>query len=96
MQGISFTQYMRPNGRQEQISIERDPEVEAKAKEIEERGYRFEAEVLMNGMVSFTVFSPVDDVDVASELVSNGPKVLDAVDRLVNGWHAQMIEDSLK
>jgi hypothetical protein len=54
------------------------------AKEIIAHGHRFEVEELRTGMVSFTVsaVSP-DDPDIAIELCTNGPAVLDAVDRLV-------------
>ena len=82
---IPFIQYLRPNGRPVTISIERSPEIEAKAQRIITAGYRFECEQL-------GVLPPLPDVsltvsngeqDVAFELCRNGPNVPAAVDKLI-------------
>lgn len=83
--GIIFIQYLRPNGRRHMIQIDRKPEIEALAKLVENKGCRFECEVLGDGKdtVSFTVFDMSKDEDIAIVLVPNGVKVPDAVDDLV-------------
>ena len=83
---IPFTQYVLPNGRQREISIERPDDVALPAAELIERGYRFECEMLSDmRTVSLTVVSPEEDIgDIAIELCVNGPGLLGfAVDRLV-------------
>lgn len=83
---IHFTQYMRPDGRKQDTTIERPEVVEALARKIVEAGGRFEIEVLRTGAISLEVVAddPDDDLrSVAHELCSNGPEVLVAVDKLV-------------
>jgi len=80
---IPFRQYLLPDGRQKQIEIDRPEEVETKAQAIIAAGCRLEAEVLMTGEVSFTVFDLETETDEACEVCANGPAVLDAVDRLI-------------
>ena len=81
MPDISFTQYLRPDGRQIQISIERSEAISRKAEALIEGGHSFECEELMTGHVSLTVVYDGDDIDI--EVVPNGPKVPPAVDRLI-------------
>ena len=81
---VPFTQYIRPSGRPVPVRIDRPDDVAAKAQRIIDAGYRFETEVLTTGMVSFTIYSPAVDEDMAIELVENGPEVPAAVDRLIN------------
>lgn len=78
---IPFTQYLRPSGEPREESIDRPPEIEALALEAYKRGVRFDAEVLVDGMVSLTAM--FEDDALAHEVVPNGPAVIDAVDRLV-------------
>lgn len=78
---IPFTQFLRPNGRQIEVTIERPEVIEAKARAIIAAGYRFEVEELMDGTASFTISDGEDDV--AMELVKNGPGVPATVDKLV-------------
>jgi hypothetical protein len=84
---ITFTQYLRPNGRRADVSITRSPEVEAKAQAIIAAGYWFECEELTTGHVSFTVTDRTGDV--MHEIVMNGPAVPEAVDRLVNRFYGR-------
>jgi hypothetical protein len=67
------------------IEVERSEEIEALAKDFIDRGGWFECEVLMTGHVSLTACwrMPEGDNDIEIEVVSNGPAVEDAVDRLV-------------
>lgn len=84
---IPFTQFMPPFGEKKPTSITRPPDIEAAAMKLIDAGCRFEAEVLRTGEVSFEVVGPEDDHgdprSLAMEVVSNGPDVLSAVDRLV-------------
>lgn len=85
---IPFTQYLRPNGKRCDITVDRPPEVEEVARVLLKAGIVFEAEVLTTGHVSLTAETrdeddPDEDEVLAHEIVPNGPEVLDAVDRLV-------------
>lgn len=79
---IPFTQFLRPDGRPTDVTIERGAEVEAKAQAIIARGLRFECEVLRTGHVSLTI---TDDErgDLAIQLCANSEAVPAAVDRLI-------------
>jgi hypothetical protein len=84
MADIPFTQYMRPNGRQVVVSIDRPAEIAAKAEKIIARGFRFECEHLTTGHASLTIAD--DRGDHAIEVVANGPEVPLAVDRLITNF----------
>jgi len=91
---MKFTQFLRPSGRRQTTEIYRSPEVEAKAREVEAAGGRFEVEVLMEGVVSLEVVMDHEGevVSVAGELVKNGPGVPDAVDLLVTIAHGRIFD----
>ena len=78
---IEFTQYLRPHGQKKKVRIDRPKAVADKAKEIKNAGLCLECEVLMSGDVSFTIAN--EELDLAFEIVPNGPEVPDAVDRLI-------------
>jgi hypothetical protein len=92
---IPFTQFLMPDGRKSQVTIDRSAEIEATAKTIIAKGYTFEIEVLMTGVISMEVIlrhqpgSKKDDCVIASELCHNGPTkgdrlgVPESVDKLV-------------
>lgn len=83
MNTIPFTQYIRPNGRKIKTGIARPKKIYDKAQKIIDKGYRFEAEVLITGHVSLTIVDKKGkDVDI--EVVKNGPEVAIAVDALIN------------
>lgn len=88
MAELTFTQYLRPDGRTQEITcrVER-PEVASAARELTAAGARFEAEVLTTGEVSFTVEADGEDGEdelLAIEIVPNKvPDVPEAVDRLL-------------
>lgn len=83
MPEIQFTQYSLPNGRRSQILLDVDDETYAKAESLRKQGLVFEAEFLRNGMVSFTICDPVEEVDLDIRLSSNGPEMLTAVKDLI-------------
>lgn len=88
MSAIPFTQFMRPDGRPVQVSIERPDATMGKALAIMGQGYRFECEHLHDGTVSLTITDP-DQGDLDIELVPNGPDVPAAVDRLIYRFSAR-------
>lgn len=79
--GISFTQYLLPRGERRAVKIHRPFAIQMKANEISKLGYKFECEILTNGMVSLTIAGK--NTDVGIQIVPNGQDVLGAVDRLV-------------
>lgn len=78
---IPFTQYLRPDGRTRQITIDVNDVVGRMAEGLMRRGLCFEAEILTTGEVSLTISD--SEQDLAIEVVPNGPEVLRAVDRLI-------------
>ena len=86
---IKFTQYLRPNGRTTEIDIDRSTEIEKKAIDLIKLNCKFEIEELMTGMVSMTVEYPYghekrEESPFVMELVPNGSKVPEIVDKLIN------------
>jgi hypothetical protein len=82
---IPFTQYLRPDGRQQKIEVEMPAPIEHLAFTFIKAGGRYEAEVLRTGEASLTAVYKVDgeDQDIAIEICDNGPGVPDAVEKLV-------------
>lgn len=87
---IPFTQFLRPDGRQTSLTIERPADVAELAKAIIGRGYRFECEELVTGYVSLTVADDKGDHDI--EVVPNGPEVPAAIDRMIRRFAAMRTE----
>lgn len=87
---IPFTQFMRPNGRAVEVSIERPAGIAAKAEALIAKGYHFECEVLTTCEISLTIAN--DDGDLDIEVVSNGPDVPLGVDRLIERNSAAFAE----
>lgn len=83
MKNIPFTQYIRPHGDRKTIVIERPDEVADEALSLIDDGYRFETEVLTNGMVSLTCVDPKDTQDIAIEVCFNDVSIPTRVDKLV-------------
>ena len=77
------------------MEVDRPPEIEEKAAAVVAAGGRFETEVLLTGVVSFTcehdLWEAEDRGQVAHELSANGPPVLVAVDRLVEQSHRMLV-----
>jgi hypothetical protein len=88
MPDIPFTQYLRPDGRKVEVSIDRPDDIYGLAKSIIERGYRFECEHLSTGHASLTIAGNYDDEDI--EVVANGPKVPIAIDRMIKRFAAKI------
>lgn len=88
MADIPFIQYLRPDGRKVEVSIDRPDEIAGLADRIIERGYRFECEHLSTGHASLTIAGADDDEDI--EVVRNGPDVPVAIDRMVKRFAAKI------
>lgn len=85
---VVFTQYIRPRGERKLVEIERPDEIVTLAKKIVALGYVFECEVLGDAQstVSFTIGDPKREIDVAIQLVPNGPRVPETVDKLITNF----------
>lgn len=83
--GIPFTQYVLPDGRQREVSIERPGDIEKLAQRFIDDGGRYECEILTDGTVSLTAVADVygEPADVEIVLCANGPAVPPGVDELV-------------
>ncbi len=88
MMEIPFTQYLRPDGRQRPMVVDRPDEIALLAKQIMEAGHTFEAEVLTTGVISLTISD--GEQDVASALSANGPEVIVAVDKMITDFAATL------
>lgn len=81
MDGIRFTQFLRPNGRQVDAYISRPDEIEEIARGLRRQGCEFHTEQLQTGQVNLTVHR--DGQDIAGRVVDNGPPVPEAVDEII-------------
>src|SRR4051812_22355655 len=81
---ILFTQYLRPDGERRTVEIDRPAEIEELAQQFIAGGGCYECEELTTGHASLTAVHPECETgDCAIEVVTNGPAVPDAVDRVV-------------
>ncbi len=87
MQTAHFTQFMLPDGRQKQVEMDVADDLAANLAAIDAAGARLECEILTTGQVSLTIFDPESETDYDIELVTNGPEVPKAVDRLIRRFH---------
>lgn len=90
---VTFVQYLRPDGRKKEITIDRPKEIYDKAIALEDGHCALEAEVLTTGQVSFTVEREDQDGEIESlahEICANGPGIEAVVDRLINKAHGRM------
>ena len=99
MKPVWFTQFRRPHGVREQVSIDRDDEIAKLADELTGHGARLEIEVL-SGAFSDRVSMEVvkDDGDgetqsIAGDIVKNGPGLPEAVDKMIKTAHERMTSD---
>jgi len=92
MGDIPFTQYLMPNGKTIAVTINRPNNVSNKADELLKKGYKFECETLRTGDISLTIVRDGEDID--GELCPNGPKVLLAVDTLIERVSLEAPDDS--
>jgi len=89
---IPFTQYLRPNGRRREITVEMPDHVVLKAQKLLDLGCHFDAEVLTTGVISFTC-EKGDDV-LSIRLCENGPPVQIAVADLVDDAFSKIEEQT--
>lgn len=81
---ITFTQFLRPNGRQRSIEFIRPARIADAADYIIAASGRLEIEELMTGMVSMTVERDGEEEGaIAHEICANGPPVLEHIDKLL-------------
>lgn len=82
---VKFTQHSLPDGRKSPWSIDRPAAIADKARRAEEKGVRFEMEVLRSGEVSLTAeIDHLGETDLlAIEVVPMGAQVPIAVDAVV-------------
>lgn len=81
-----FTQFFRPNGRQEIVTTEIDDSLKEKYDSIKASGARLTCEVLTTGHVSFCIEEPTYG-DFETELADNGPGVKDAIAKLISSFN---------
>lgn len=87
---IKFTQYKMPWGVAVPVEFTgATPEVDRKAIELQELGFKFECEVLSTGHVSLTIEDPTIDEEHEEEqfrvheVVENGEEVVTAINTMV-------------
>jgi hypothetical protein len=82
---VPFTQFLRPDGRERRVEIDRPDEVERMARDFIAAGGHYECEELMSGHAHFTAVHLIEgeEQDVVTAICPNGPKVPDAVDDLI-------------
>jgi hypothetical protein len=80
----NVTQYIRPDGRSVAVTTELPAISRDAYLDMLEHGCRLEAEALVTGEVSVTVYDPETESDVDIELVSNGPGIQDEIAEMLN------------
>lgn len=83
---VPFTQYLRPDGRTKEISIEMPRKIGLLARSLLSKGYYFSAEILTTDQVSLTCEAVVSGVEskIAAHIVcDDGPGVPQQVERLI-------------
>lgn len=86
---IPFTQFMLPNRRRVQQTIDRSSEVEEKAQKLISEGFAFEIEILRSGIVNMDCTR--GDIVLGQELAMNDTDVPIKVDKLVNKAYERLI-----
>lgn len=84
---ITFTQYLRPDGRKRTTYIERTPEIHKLADWLRTRGCYFEIEETTIGTVVMYVENDehFDSEPVAMEICGNNEDVPKSVDKMIRG-----------
>ena len=91
---ILFTQYKMPHGFTEDVTTDSTPEIEAKAHELLDFGFKFDIEMLSTGMISMTCEKEgEEDEIVAIELSENGPEIREKLISLVNTAYSYWKEE---
>lgn len=86
---VTFTQYLRPDGRRQPVSILMPHDVADKADQLRARHLVLECEVLRTGEVSLTIADQEKERDVDIRVVPNGPGVPEAVMDLVRTFNLE-------
>lgn len=88
---IPFTQFLRPDGTQREMLIDRPADIERKARYIVECGLKFQIETLNTGGVYMECYNPISDTTVTNHICENDERVLCGVDRLINQAYSWLI-----
>lgn len=80
---IPFTQFLLPHGERQLVFIERPLAILEKARVLRESGFRFEIEILTNGLVSMECLKRDAEMTLAHKICENGPPIPLNVDALV-------------
>lgn len=88
---VPFTQYVRPNGRKREVSIEVNDTLAPMVQAIIAKGLRFECEVLSTGVISLSISN--GEEDITGVLVDNGPGVRLAVERMIQDGYSKINGD---
>jgi hypothetical protein len=84
VKAVTFTQFMRPDGRQVEVLTDMPDEVADLAAALQSRGYLFEIEVLTTGHVNADISDPGDeDRILGAAFVPNGPDVPGALETMI-------------
>jgi hypothetical protein len=91
---IEFTQYLMPRGNKSPQFIDRPEEIEDKAGEVIAAGGRFEMEMLgvQPPLPNVSITCSYNGDDIVMEICQNGPKVITAVDAVVEKAHEILVK----
>lgn len=84
---IPFTQYLMPDGRRNEVTIDMPANVEQAAFALIEKGCHFDIEMLSTGMISMTCEK--DEDLIAIEVCPNDERVVAGVEKIVKQSAAQ-------
>lgn len=95
---IPFTQYLMPDGHKSPVTIDMPEETEALSRHAITAGGYFECEVLPTYEVALYAYGPGDQDEslISMEVVTNGPPVVDAVERIVKAAHARLCVEAVQ
>ena len=84
---IPFTQYLMPDGRTTEVTIDMPANVEQAAHALIAKGCHFDIEMLSTGLISMTCEK--DDDLISIEVCSNDERVVAGVEKIVKAAAAQ-------
>lgn len=83
MPDVKFTQYLMPDGRTREQTIDLPQEVYDKACLIYQAGFHLACEMLPTGMISLTIEDRAHEFDVSCKICRNGPDVPVTVEKMI-------------
>lgn len=83
MPAVKFTQYLMPDGRTREQTIDLPQAVYDKACLIYQAGFHLACEILSTGMISLTIEDRAHEFDVACVVCHNGPDVPITVQKMI-------------